>query len=699
MHRFSFTFVIVAAVSFCLPLRAGASGTTPKQWDVETSVSVRLFGGDVAPMLNAGKNHVVLSPDEKYFYTTFSWGDLDCDCRVRELVIYDVIDVQRWAILPGSGKAPNPVVRLVRRGPLGSGKDPMKEFKWSEQGGSLIFIASEGFAEEVYQVLMPTGKLSAVTSDGRPKVLPFIGEGAVVYSGPEKQASSEPQERRIYLPLNRSGKIEFDFKGLGNATRDTIISFNDGRTWNLGELNPGIGPALMDYWFSPNSRFLAIRAQNFVTTDVRYYLADLHHWKLRRIDELESALSNANVERVSWEGDRTLSGLASSTASPFEPLSRKFSVRVAAMRAAVEDLKTPVERTLPAIIREQGVEQGSRSSLNLDGVEIKIHEDLNTAQVLTVNANGRQKALLAPNDWLKSVQVSKTDLIDIKLSDGRTVRGQLTVPTRPIRTPLPLVIQLSAAEVPVQYFYPDGGPVPANFARQSLAARGMAVLSLDISKLSRATSAQEISSSVDLIDSAVGQLVKDRLVDPARVACLGFSRSGYVCHAVASHPGETKMKAVVISDSVTLSLFGDVEQYLYSSLEQNMDFYGGSFWQNKPAWFQNDPILNADRITAAVLLFDHDERNLSHPHEFRIDSKATIAALARNRVPFDFITIPDAGHYLTRPSDWAFEMEATVDWLALWLLGQRDPDPSKIKQYRRWDAQIRNSKVEAPPIH
>ena len=57
--------------------------------------------------------------------------------------------------------------------------------------------------------------------------------------------------------------------------------------------------------------------------------------------------------------------------------------------------------------------------------------------------------------------------------------------------------------------------------------------------------------------------------------------------------------------------------------------------------------------------------------------------------PVDMVYLPFASHLLVKPWERFVSEQGNVDWFSYWLKDEKDPDPSKAKQYARWDAMRR----------
>ncbi|HEV2171949.1 MAG TPA: hypothetical protein VGR71_00195, partial [Nitrospira sp.] len=61
------------------------------------------------------------------------------------------------------------------------------------------------------------------------------------------------------------------------------------------------------------------------------------------------------------------------------------------------------------------------------------------------------------------------------------------------------------------------------------------------------------------------------------------------------------------------------------------------------------------------------------------------ALLERMHRPVDFIVLNTHEHVFSDPALRLAAQGGNVDWFRFWLQGYKDPDPSKVSQYARWE--------------
>jgi len=235
-------------------------------------------------------------------------------------------------------------------------------------------------------------------------------------------------------------------------------------------------------------------------------------------------------------------------------------------------------------------------------------------------------------------------------------------------------------------FITQASDVLTSYPAQAFARDGIAVLLInppprrawlgnDFAQGSRAWGYSPLSS----LQVAVEQLAAEGIVDRTRVGFAGHSWAGFwVEFALTKAP--QLVRAAEILNGGTLAEPGS---YWISGMQTvrafQEHFMGGPPYPPALRQYESfSPVLNADRVTAPVLI---EADQVEAPSELEMYS-----ALRRNGVPVDFYIYPDEGHIFHQPENRFRSMEINLDWFEYWLLGRQDPAPSKREQYVRWHA-------------
>jgi len=329
----------------------------------------------------------------------------------------------------------------------------------------------------------------------------------------------------------------------------------------------------------------------------------------------------------------------------------------------------------------------ARPAGGVEGLLVKVEQDENTPPMVMVSDGRRKAALIPPDKALGGLQRSHQSAFTWKESNGVSVTGGLVLPLRPAKGGhIPLVIQ--------SYYYfqnvflPDGISSGA-YAAQALAAKGMAVLQMDMltnSSGAGGANGNEGPEFVDRVDAAVEALAREKGIDPARVALIGFSRAGYRVYYTITHPGKTRLAAVVCDDNFLGSYATYLEQGA-TDLRRAAVVYdkgpGGSFWQKKAAWLDYETSFNVDRVMTPALFALHGGSGPgSGPYSYT--AMQVLGPFLMNRKPLEYLFFPTASHSLLRPQERLAMMSTVVDWMAFWLQDYEDPSPEKAQEYSRW---------------
>ena len=309
------------------------------------------------------------------------------------------------------------------------------------------------------------------------------------------------------------------------------------------------------------------------------------------------------------------------------------------------------------------------------GLSVTLREGVNEPPVWVASDGHHEIPLTSPDPALKGVRWAKSEPFQWREPSGKMITGGLLLPRQTQAGSPPLVIQAYAYEP--KLFQPDGMFRHA-YAAQSLVARGMAVLNVDIPSIttqSEEGTPRELAEYLERIDSAIDALASRGLIDSSRVGVIGFSRGGFNAYYAITHPGKYRLAAAVMDDSYT----GTFDNYLYEKALFGGDggsekLYGGSFWQNKAVWLDRETIFNVDRVETPALFTIHDETaaSLTVPE---------IGAFSLNHRPLEYLVFPGAMHALHAPSQRLASLEASTEWMSFWLQGETPGDPERASHW------------------
>ena len=231
----------------------------------------------------------------------------------------------------------------------------------------------------------------------------------------------------------------------------------------------------------------------------------------------------------------------------------------------------------------------------------------------------------------------------------------------------------------------------SNFAPQALANGGFVVLLLadSIGPYPKGTwknlpgGVSEAFRGMDAFESARRELDRRGLIDPARVAIMGFSRSSWIVDFTLTHSAETWAAAVSADSGIYNygTYLGD------KNLRSGMAaMYGGPpSGDTFKAWLDYAPAFSAEHVRTPLLMQYHNK--ISMAAEF-------YSALITQGKPVELVLFPEGQHILERPWQRAGSMQGSVDWFRFWLQGYENPSPQYLGSERAVGANCAPSSSE-----
>lgn len=306
------------------------------------------------------------------------------------------------------------------------------------------------------------------------------------------------------------------------------------------------------------------------------------------------------------------------------------------------------------------------------GLRVTLRQSANDPPMVVVSDGTRERALTAPDPALTGVRRARQEAFEWHDPSGQKITGGLLLPRAASEHPVPLVIQ--AYSYDPDEFMPDG-PETNAYGAQSLVARGMAVLNVPIPGLdaTKLGTLRELTDYVADVDAAANVLAERGLIDRARVGEIGFSHAGWEIYYAITHPGSFPPAAAVTDDSFPGTFSYDLDSYaLIGAHIQGA--YGDNFWSHKAEWLKDEPSFNVDRVETPALFTVHDQHSLPI-------ALFEIGAFGLNHRPLEYLIFPKGSHALEMPRERIASQEASVDWMAFWLLGELPPDATRAARW------------------
>lgn len=321
-----------------------------------------------------------------------------------------------------------------------------------------------------------------------------------------------------------------------------------------------------------------------------------------------------------------------------------------------------------------------------EGVICAQETSVSPRHLVAVSArNGSRRVIFDPNPEYPAAEAGIVRRLEWTNAAGVKTYGDLVLP-RQYRGDrrLPLVI--------VQYEsrgFLRGG-TGDEYPIQALAAHGFAVLSFNRTpwqpKVSNPVDEDEYLrlSMEDFADrrnilssltAIIGQLDREGVIDPARVAVTGQSDGAVTATFALTN---TKLFSAAI-----LSTCCEDEAMLQQSAEGYEDLYVSmGYPANREAgrefWLIGS-LAEAAGAKPVPLLIQ------AASSEFRM-GLATYRELKRRGWPIEFYVYSDEGHVKLHPAHRSAIYRRSVQWLDFWFMDRRSTDPVDTSQYERWDA-------------
>ncbi len=173
----------------------------------------------------------------------------------------------------------------------------------------------------------------------------------------------------------------------------------------------------------------------------------------------------------------------------------------------------------------------------------------------------------------------------------------------------------------------------------------------------------------DDIDDVVSWMISHEIIDPGRVAAMGYSFGGYhVLRALTRHPDRYAAGVVIAGNSDLATSLQTIPDYWQPVIQRHIrrlgDVLGDPDLNRRLSPLQNVSSLRSPLLVAAGL---HDARNNV------AESQQIVDAARRRGIPVAFIVYPDEGHFITRAPNEQDLYGRIEEFLYSYLHGRREP--------------------------
>lgn len=294
------------------------------------------------------------------------------------------------------------------------------------------------------------------------------------------------------------------------------------------------------------------------------------------------------------------------------------------------------------------------------------HEASGTAPEVYVldPASKRMTQVSAANTDLPKLPLGKTEVVKWKGKDGMEIEGLLTYPAnyQPGKK-VPLVLNLHGG--PAGNFYQDFIGKGQLYPIATFAAKGFAVLRPNPrGSTGYGTKFREANfadwGGMDYADDQAGvdMLIAKGIVDPDRMAIMGWSYGGYSTSWAIGQT--TRYKAAAVGAGVTdlISFAGTTDIFDFLP-----DYFGGEFWQKSQIYWERSPVSHAGKVTTPTLVL-HGEADDRVPYSQGFEY---YNALRRHGVPTEMVGYPRTPHSPTEPKFVLDIMQRHVAWVEKYI--------------------------------
>ncbi|MGH8159790.1 MAG: hypothetical protein ACREPQ_16860 [Rhodanobacter sp.] len=331
-----------------------------------------------------------------------------------------------------------------------------------------------------------------------------------------------------------------------------------------------------------------------------------------------------------------------------------------------------------------------------DKLSVEVRQALNEPPTLVGRVgNEPAQVLLDPNPQLSTIALGNAVMYHWRDADGDVWSGALVTPPDFSRSRrYPLVIQTHGLDA--SKFLVEGPSIysASGFAARSLAARNIVVLQVAETDKYDGTY-KESEAGAAGYRAAIKQLASEGIVDPTKVGIHAWSHYGfYAMQGLIDDPHTYAATSFVETSTVSYSEYLMNIDYMGTDREKMFQAQIGAkpFGAGLKLWLERSSSFHYDRVCAPALFEFNSPPAL-------IYGWADYAALRAQDKPVDLLYIRNGNHAQVKPRERLAEQSINVDWFDYWLNGHKDPNPSKVEQYKRWDAMKTLPRCAASAAH
>lgn len=374
------------------------------------------------------------------------------------------------------------------------------------------------------------------------------------------------------------------------------------------------------------------------------------------------------------------------------PLDIPDSVERESRKKSAYPIKVQIESRA---IEKATSEEWRSASADNSPIKIRVEEELNSPPKLVArdSTSENQAVFMDLNPQFKELEFGKVEIVSWEVGHGMVAEGGLYLPPDFVEGKrYPLVIQTHGFDR--ARFSMDGrSEWSSGYAARPLAARGIIVLqafklkdradrdpSISDSRFGVTPEQADRNFEATAYEKAVEYLDDRGLIDPNRVGIIGFSRTvcfvGYLLTHTKHH-----FAAASLIDGIDCGYFSTVA-FREAAWDVNQ-INGGvaPFGDGLKVWLKESPGFLLENVDTPIQLVALRRFSVLQQWEWFV-------GLSAQKKAVDFVLIPDEdgnNHLLYKPWERLIVQQGLVDWFCFWLKNERNSDPLKREQYRRWE--------------
>lgn len=287
-------------------------------------------------------------------------------------------------------------------------------------------------------------------------------------------------------------------------------------------------------------------------------------------------------------------------------------------------------------------------------------------------ATGARSILFDPNEGLRASYQPNVRYLRWKSKDGALAAGVLMTRKGPPLRNAPLYVNYYLCEGFLRGGVGDEWPIP------ELLDAGFAVVCINtVPSTGPQNAVDNYRTGLEAVRALIGQLAGEGIVNRSKVAMGGLSFGSEVAMWTAVN---SKLLAAL---SIASAQVEPTKYWMDSIPGSDRSETVRAVWglgrpdETPSRWRLVSPALNVERIHVPILFQLPEQEARMIPELY--------ARLSLAAVPAELYAFPDEAHIKVQPRHRLAVYERNLDWFRYWLQDNRDADPAKEEQYRRWD--------------